>query len=81
MELIGAAEAALRANLSREVVVRLIQCGRLRGARQGRFWLVEDTDLDRFLGERRTDANGNGGMSGVQATQIRAAEPTNRGPR
>jgi excisionase family DNA binding protein len=52
-ELLEAAEAALRAGISREALVRMIQRKRLRGHRaDGRYWMVDATDLDRLIRER-----------------------------
>ena len=48
-----AAEAAPRAGISREALVRLIQRKRLRGHRvDGRYWMVDAADLDRLIRER-----------------------------
>ena len=49
---IGAADAALMLGVSREVLVRMIQRGRLKGCREGRFWEVDMGDLERLLRER-----------------------------
>jgi excisionase family DNA binding protein len=49
---LGAADAALMLAVSREVLVRMIQCGRLKGSREGRFWAVDRADLERLLRER-----------------------------
>jgi excisionase family DNA binding protein len=53
-DLLEAAEAALRAGISREALVRMIQRKRLRGHRvDGRYWMVEAADLDRLIRERQ----------------------------
>ena len=49
---LGAADAALMLGVSREVLVRMIQRGRLKGFREGRFWEVDRGDLERLLRER-----------------------------
>jgi hypothetical protein len=49
---LGAADASLVLGVSREVLVRMIQCGRLKGSREGRFWVVDRGDLERLLRER-----------------------------
>ena len=52
-EHLEAAEAALKAGVSREVLVRMIQRKRLRGHRvDGRYWVVEAADLERLIRER-----------------------------
>jgi excisionase family DNA binding protein len=52
-ELLEATEAALKAGVSREVLVRMIQSKRIRGHRvDGRYWVVEAADLDRMIRER-----------------------------
>jgi excisionase family DNA binding protein len=52
-DLLEAAEAALRAGISREALVRLIQRKRLQGHRiDGRYWMVEASDLNRLIRER-----------------------------
>ena len=52
-DLLDAAEASLRAGVSREVLVRMIQRKRLRGHRvDGRYWMVDAADLDRLIRER-----------------------------
>ena len=52
---IGASEGAVKAGVSREVLVRLIQSGRLKGWRRGRFWEVDASDLNRFIRYRQCD--------------------------
>jgi excisionase family DNA binding protein len=49
---LSATEAAVMAGVSREVMVRMIQSGQLKGWRIGRFWEVDAADLDRVLRER-----------------------------
>jgi excisionase family DNA binding protein len=52
---IEASEGAVRAGVSREVFVRLIQNGDVKGWRRGRFYEVDAADLERFLRDRRRE--------------------------
>lgn len=54
-ESIDASKGAVKAGVSREVLVRLIQSGRLKGWRRGRFWEADATDLNRFIRDRQCD--------------------------
>jgi excisionase family DNA binding protein len=63
---IAAPAAAVRARVSREVLVRWIQKGQLKGWRVGRFWEVDAADLSRLLSQRAAAKSlGPGGDDGL----------------
>lgn len=53
MDRVGVSDAAVRLGVSPRRVRQMLSDGVLRGERLGRSWVVEQDELDRYLGRRR----------------------------